>query len=218
MEVKETKSMRVYNLIILDASGSMQSIYNQALNGVNETIQTIRMVQEEHPELKQYLTLATFNAGDKYLHKIYNATPIDRVHEVTTEDYVTRGCTALYDAMGEMISALQQTVKHDEAVLVTIITDGEENASRKWSQIDIRSLNTELRQMGWTFTYIGANQDVEEVSASIGIKNSLAFQATEEETAEMFVKEQRCRKRHMNSLMQCCMNAMKLAEDESYFD
>jgi len=72
--------------------------------------------------------------------------------------------------------------------------------------------------MGWTFTYIGANQDVEEVSASIGIKNSLAFQSTEEETAEMFVKEQRCRKRHMNSLMQCCMNAMKLAEDESYFD
>ena len=39
MEVKN-----IINLMILDASGSMESIYNQALSGVNETIQTIRMV------------------------------------------------------------------------------------------------------------------------------------------------------------------------------
>ena len=51
MEVK-----RIINLMILDASGSMESIYNQALSGVNETIQTIRMGQKDHPELQQCLT------------------------------------------------------------------------------------------------------------------------------------------------------------------
>lgn len=212
------KSMRVYNLIILDASGSMESIYRQALSGVNETIQTIQMVQEEHPELKQFLTLTTFNAGPEYLHKIYDATPINEVQTITTEDYKVRGGTALYDAMGQMITDLQHVVKHNEAVLVTIITDGEENSSHHWTQEDIRSLNTELRQMGWTFTYIGANQDVESVSASIGIRNSLAFKATEEDTAEMFIQDSRCRKSHMDNLLQFCLSDMVCEEDISYFD
>ena len=53
MEVKN-----IINLMILDASGSMESIYNQALSGVNETIQTIRMGQKDHPELEQSLTLS----------------------------------------------------------------------------------------------------------------------------------------------------------------
>ena len=58
MEVKN-----IINLMILDASGSMESIYNQALSGVNETIQTIRMGQNEHLEFAQSLTLASFNSG-----------------------------------------------------------------------------------------------------------------------------------------------------------
>ena len=41
------KTQKIYNLVILDASGSMHSIYTQALSGVNETLATIRMAQEE---------------------------------------------------------------------------------------------------------------------------------------------------------------------------
>ena len=115
---------RIINLIILDASGSMESIYNQALSGVNETIQTIRMGQKDVPEFKQYLTLESFNSGKDYLKVKYSTTPIDEVKELTHEDYSACGCTALYDAMGEMISELKRKVTPEDRVLVTVITDG----------------------------------------------------------------------------------------------
>ena len=84
--------------------------------------------------------------------------------------------------MGTCISELQQKVTHGDRVLVTIITDGYENASRTWSGQQIKSLVQELRQMGWTFTYIGADQDVEKVAGEIGVQNSLRFSANAEET------------------------------------
>ena len=197
----------------------MESIYNQALSGTNETIQTIRMSQKDHPELQQCLTLASFNSGNKYLNVKYSVVPIDEVKEITKEDYVVCSCTALYDAMGEMISELRRKMNDEERVLVTIITDGYENASIHWSGPQIKSLVEELRHEGWTFTYIGANQDVEAVAGSMGIRNSMAFEETEEGTAQMFKRESRSRKRFMDRLhvklhvKDCC-----LEEEDNYFD
>jgi len=212
MEVK-----RIINLMILDASGSMESIYNQALSGVNETIQTIRMGQKEHPEFEQSLTLASFNSGKNYLNVKYSATPIDEVKEITKEDYIACGCTALYDAMGEMISEVKRKVTPEDRVLVTVITDGYENASIHWNGPQIKSLVEELRHQGWTFTYIGANQDVEEVAGSMGIRNTLAFDETEEGTTEMFKFDRECRAGFLDKLK--IMGFKKsLIEDEDYFD
>lgn len=211
MEVK-----RIINLMILDASGSMESIYNQALSGVNETIQTIRMGQKEHPEFEQSLTLASFNSGKNYLNVKYSATPIDEVKEITKEDYIACGCTALYDAMGEMISELKRKVTLEDRVLVTVITDGYENASIHWNGPQIKSLVEELRHQGWTFTYIGANQDVEAVAGSMGIRNTLAFEETDNGSKEMFEIDRLSRtklykKLHLKGF------AKSLVEDEDYF-
>ncbi len=187
------ETQKIFNLVILDASGSMETIYTQALTGVNETLATIRMAQEEHPELQQYVTLASFSAGRHFLNRIYSAKPIAEARNITKEDYPLLGCTALYDAMGTCISELQQKVTHGDRVLVTVITDGYENASRTWSGHQIKSIVQELRQMGWTFTYIGADQDVEKVAGEIGVQNSLRFSANAEETQAMFKKERRSR-------------------------
>ena len=210
--------IRIINLMILDASGSMESIYNQALSGVNETIQTIRMGQNEHPEFQQILTLAYFNSGKNYLNVKYSATPIDEVKEITKEDYVTRGCTALYDAMGEMISELNRKITPEDRVLVTVITDGYENASVHWFGPQIKSLVEELRHEGWTFTYIGANQDVEAVAGSMGIRNTLAFDETEEGTKAMFEIDRISRFLHMKDMGEKLIKGCKcLEEDENYF-
>ena len=211
MEVKN-----IINLMILDASGSMESIYNQALSGVNETIQTIRMSQKDHPELQQCLTLVSFNSGKDYLNVKYSATPIDEVKEITREDYIACGCTALYDAMGEMISELKRKVTPEDRVLVTVITDGYENASIHWNGPQIKSLVEELRHQGWTFTYIGANQDVEAVAGSMGIRNTLAFEETDNGSKEMFEIDRLSRtklykKLHLKGF------AKSLVEDEDYF-
>ena len=213
MEVK-----RIINLMILDASGSMESIYNQALSGVNETIQTIRMGQKEHPEFEQSLTLASFNSGKNYLNVKYSATPIDEVKEITKEDYIACGCTALYDAMGEMISELKRKVTLEDRVLVTVITDGYENASIHWNGPQIKSLVEELRHEGWTFTYIGANQDVEAVAGSMGIRNTLSFDTTDEGTKEMFQKDIIARLRMVKGFKLSAMKGDKcLEEKDDYF-
>lgn len=177
---------RVFNLVILDASGSMSSIYDQALAGVNETIATIRLAQQKHDNLEQFLTLCSFSAGEEFLDIVYDAAPIGAVRNITEREYPLRGCTALYDAMGDMISSLQQKIKHDDLVLVTVITDGYENASQRWSGRQVKSLVDELRQMGWTFAYIGANQDVEAVAGGLGIRNTLSFEANARGTEAMF--------------------------------
>lgn len=211
--------IRIINLIILDASGSMESIYNQALSGTNETIQTIRIGQKDHPELQQCLTLASFNSGKDYLKVKYSVAPIDEVKEITKEDYVACGCTALYDAMGEMISELKRKLTPEDRVLVTIITDGYENSSTHWSGPQIKSLVEELRHEGWTFTYIGANQDVEAVAGSMGIRNTLAFEETEDGAKEMFEIEVNARKRFMDKVSRFKLMGCKcLVEEDDYFD
>lgn len=191
---------RVFNLVILDASGSMSSIYDQALTGVNETIATIRLAQQKHDNLEQFLTLCSFSAGEEFLDIVYDAAPIGAVRNITEREYPLRGCTALYDAMGDMISSLQQKIKHDDLVLVTVITDGYENASQRWSGRQVKSLVDELRQMGWTFTYIGANQDVEEVAGGLGIHNTLAFTADKAGARAMFKVDRHSRARYMECL------------------
>lgn len=88
------ETQKIFNLVILDASGSMETIYTQALTGVNETLATIRMAQKEHPELQQFVTLASFSAGEHFLNRIYSAKPIAEARNITKEDYPLLGCTA----------------------------------------------------------------------------------------------------------------------------
>ena len=209
----------VHNLIIVDESGSMQSIYRSALTGMNETLATIREAQEEHPEQRQLVTLATFDernanaspydpisrpqigrhthyrmAQALHYNEIYHNTPASETGEVTRKQYRPYGATPLYDAMGRGIGELRPYVEKGDVVLVTIITDGMENASKEFSHEAIRELVDELKGQGWVFTYIGANQDVDRVGYSLNIENVMDFEASPEGTAEMFEAERACRK------------------------
>ena len=104
-------------------------------------------------------------------------------------------------------------------MLVTVITDGYENASVHWNGPQIKSLVEELRQTGWTFTYIGANQDVEAVAGSMGIRNTLAFEETEEETAKMFKRDSSSRRRFMDKIADFRLMGCKcMVEEDDYFE
>ena len=186
---------KVHNLIIVDASGSMDSIYNQALAGINETIKTIDMVHQKDMNVDQTLTLLSFADGGAKLQYIYKSADIKNVRPVGERDYQLRGMTALYDAIGESVTDLRKSVGVNDKALVTIITDGYENDSRIWSGAQIKQLIDELRTKGWVFTYIGANQDVEVEAKKMGVVNSMKFEATIEGTVEMFEREGRYRQR-----------------------
>ena len=101
---------------------------------------------------------------------------------------------------------------------MTIITDGYENASRTWSGSQIKSLVEELRQMGWTFTYIGADQDVEKVAGGIGVRNCLRFSADEASTLDMFAKERSSRRRYYGAMQAKLLRCeSSLSEDTDFF-
>lgn len=189
---------RVHNLIILDESGSMSSIYRPALTGVNETLQTIRSAQEEHQNQQHFVTLVAFDSG--HYNQIYAHVPAADATDITNEQYRPGGCTPLYDAMGRGLTELRPNVAKEDIALVTVITDGYENASREFNGKAIKALVESLKSQGWVFTYIGANQDVEAVAASMSIDNHLAFEADDESTGEMFAKECRSRKKFFGKL------------------
>lgn len=173
---------QIFNLIILDESGSMYSIMDATINNVNETVQTIRQAQRKHPEQQHFVTLITFNDDVK---SVYECVPVYGVSELTEETYRPDCCTALYDAMGISLNALRKKVTKDDKVLVTVITDGCENASREYNAHAISQLVDELKDEGWVFAYIGANHDVFSAAGAISITNVMSFTATSEGTKAM---------------------------------
>lgn len=191
----DNNKITVHNLVILDESGSMEAIYNAALSGANETIQTIRSAGEEHPDQDHRFTFVTFNTAGQWVKTIFNDAPIAEVRDLTNNDYRPNACTPLYDAMGMAITALESNVAEGDKALVTIITDGFENASREYSGAAVKAMVDRLREKGWTFVYIGANQDSVEVAKGLGIHNSLDFIANEERTSIMWEKHHMASKR-----------------------
>lgn len=194
----EEGKTRVFNLIILDESGSMSSIYKAALSGMNETLDSIREAQKEHSGQEHYVTLVTFSSV-RY-NQLYTLTPVEMTSEVKENQYRPNGCTPLYDAMGRSINELRDQVGKDDVVLVTIITDGLENASREYDGRAIKALVEEMREEGWVFTYIGANQDVDKVAESMSINNRMAFEASDEDARVMFCKVNSSRRKFYGKL------------------
>lgn len=204
---------RVFNLIILDESGSMSSIERQAIDGVNETVQTIRAAQKKHEEQEHFVSLVAFNSDE--VKTIYDKMEAEKVEELTGKQYQPSCGTPLYDAMGNALTNLRKSVADDDVVLVTVITDGYENASHEYDGASIKSLVESLKAKGWIFTYIGANQDVEKVASTILITNTLSFSADAAGTRGMFARESKARHRLFGRLADKVSRNM-MADD--YFD
>ena len=177
--MEQSKEISVYNLIILDESGSMSSIWRQALDGINETLNGIRKTQDEYPSQHQYVSIVTFEGnGVRGVKTLRDRIPVENIQNLKDDDYRPGGCTPLYDAMGLSLNYLQHCVRDEDVVLVTIITDGYENSSNEYSGQAIKALVEKFREKGWTFAYIGANQDAVEVAEGLNIDNAMNFDAT----------------------------------------
>lgn len=176
---------KIYNVVILDKSGSMTSIRKQAVDSVNETFGCIRSMRKKNAEQEQFVTLVAFCGCEQKV--IYENTPIEKVNNITLADYDPCCMTPLYDAIGNVCTRLHTTIKDDPSasVAVTIITDGYENASREFSGKAIKALIEAYKQEGWMFAYIGADHDVESVAFNLSIDNTMTWEKTEEGTEEM---------------------------------
>ena len=186
---------RVFNLIIVDESGSMCVIEKQALMGLNETLETVKKMQGLHKDMEQRVTLITFDSSHK--RYVFDNVPASATHKLTNKEYRPGGATPLYDAIGMGISKLNAQTTADDHVLVTIITDGEENCSEEYNLKMIKTLIEKLKKQNWTFTLIGTdNLDVEGMAGAMAIDNHLEFKEDEAGTERMFARECRSRVRY----------------------
>jgi uncharacterized protein YegL len=202
----------VHNLIILDESGSMASIKSSIIQGFNELVQTVKGLEQQYPEQQHTISLVSFNGlGKKVLHFM---DPAGALQEINKGTYHPQANTPLFDAMGFSIHKLDEELngRSDYNVLVTILTDGEENASKQYDVRAVRKLVSAMEEKGWTFTYIGTDHDVDKMADALAIKNKMAFLKEEAHIRDMFMREREARERYSER--------MRSKEDlrDKYFD
>ena len=213
---KYSKKQKVFNLIILDESGSMSAIEKQAVSGVNETLQTISNAQSEHAEQEHFVSFVTFNSNG--IRTVMNRKQVEGGKALKWTDYQPNACTPLYDAMGQSINELKGHVNDEDVVLVTIITDGMENASREFCGKDIKKLVSDMKEKGWVFAYIGTNQDVDAVADSMGIRSRMAYEYSQTGAEEMFCMERQCRTAFYDTLASRGVDALKKNVNFDFFN
>lgn len=181
----------VFNLIILDESGSMSGCTNSTISGCNEVINVAKSLQQKHADSQRsFMSIYAFQDGGP-VHSRYLCKNADTLSAkaITNADYQPWGNTPLYDAVGATLIDLKAVAStHEDATaVVTIITDGYENSSTHFDFHRVAKLISELKEMGWTFNFIGANIDVEEAASALGIDNKMSFVNDDDGTKEMFV-------------------------------
>ena len=164
--------------VILDRSGSMASVLEPTIQGFNEFLKTQR---QQNDGGRALMSLTQF---DNRYEINFVGEPIENVPDLDTNSYVPRGTTALYDAIGRTVHEVEAWTRENnwaERVLVLIITDGQENASREYTFEAARALIEQKEKGGWNVAYMGANQDSYAVGGSLSIRRD--FSANYDSTA-----------------------------------
>ncbi|MFQ5570092.1 MAG: hypothetical protein ACE5G0_10490 [Rhodothermales bacterium] len=166
-------------ICIIDRSGSMDSIRSDAIGGFNAFLEG----QKEHPG-EARLTLVLF---DHEYDLVHDGLDLHKVRPLDTSTYVPRGTTALLDAIGRTIddvgARLSRTPEPQRpgTVIVAILTDGLENASKDYTQQRISEMIEHQRQKySWEFVFLAANQDAIQSARQLSIQaaDAIAFDAT----------------------------------------
>lgn len=217
-EQKATKDKaRIYNLIIVDESGSMSHLREATLSGINETIGTIKSAQKEFAETQEHiLTLVTFDSDSNRpdVRTMIDNQSITEVQEFS--DYMPRGCTPLYDAMGQSLTKLHAAIKGDvdASAVVTVLTDGLENASREWDAQSLRKLIEQLKEEGWSFSYMGSAHNVKEVTDLLSIENVVEFSHDQLGAAHTWGRERSSRRAYYQRMSEAYTMRDRYSDDE----
>jgi len=171
--------------VVLDRSGSMESIKNETINGFNKFVKA-----QKETGINAKLTLAQF---DTEYELVYHQLHIKEVPKMTKETFAPRGATALLDAIGKTIKSTRKYQKQNDETeyktIFVIITDGEENASVDYTREDIFKKITKMQKKHqWEFVFLAANQDAISTASHFGIsaKKAIRYAADSLGTADVF--------------------------------
>ena len=160
-------------VFILDRSGSMQGLEKDTIGGFNSLIEKQKKVEGD-----ALISTVLFANKSKVIH---DRVDVKDINLMTENDYVTGGCTALLDAIGNAIHHISNIHKYarkedvPEHTLFVITTDGMENSSHSYDYGKVRQLiDLQKEKYGWEFMFLGANIDAIDVAGHLGISDSRA--------------------------------------------
>lgn len=155
-------------ICIIDESGSMAVLKHDSIGGFNTFLKTQQAVPGEGK-----LTLVKF---DHTYSLTYAGKDLAVAEPLNDTNYVPKGMTALLDAVGKTLNEQGKRI-HDEGwaekVIVCIMTDGEENSSTKYTRAQIQAMIDHAQKHGWSFIFLGANQDSFAEAGKLGIDTKL---------------------------------------------
>jgi uncharacterized protein with von Willebrand factor type A (vWA) domain len=152
------KKEAVEILVIADRSGSMSSIRDEAIGGFNNFLAAQQAVKGA-----ANLTLVLFD--DQYEVPV-KGVKIKEVKPLTAETFVPRGLTAMNDAIGKALAELE--IKNPKKAVICILTDGEENASREFTQAQVKEKVKAAEERDWEVIFLAANIDAQQAARDIG--------------------------------------------------
>ncbi|MBC8364684.1 MAG: VWA domain-containing protein [Actinobacteria bacterium] len=153
--------------ILLDRSGSMRGLEGDVVGGINAFFG-----DQRNGEGECTVTLAQFDSDDPY-EVLATARPIDQVADLAVDQYRPRGMTPLLDAIGALLDDTERRLGDGPAngtvdPVVVVFTDGHENASRRLTRAELFGRIEGLKANGWTFVFLGANQDAYGEAGGLG--------------------------------------------------
>ncbi len=150
--------MNVY--ILLDRSGSMATLWNEAIGSINGYVENLKMSDKVH--------LAVF---DSVSHDVIRDGKVKDWEDVNAEEIQPRGGTPLYDSCGKIMAQAEED--NAKKTVLVVMTDGYENASKEHTQASIKAKVKSFEDKNWEVLFLGANFDaVESVSGSVGVMAS----------------------------------------------
>ena len=171
---------KIYNLVILDRSGSMTPLREVTISGYNEILDVIRLAQQQHYlEQQNLVSLVLFN---HVITDVFDCDTIQNIPNLLWDNYVPEGATAMYDAIGVSLTKLRNKLDslQNATAVVTIISDGMENYSSTYNLKQVAKLIDSLKKQGVMFVFMGTNQNVAMTASSLHIDDYKAFVYTTE--------------------------------------
>ena len=158
--------MLTHVCLVLDRSGSMQAIREDALGGVNSYIMSAK---QDRALYESKFSLITFSSES--VDTIRNSEIMEQVKPIGSDEYRCGGWTPLYDAIGLGIGILDEAsgAEPQSKCILVVMTDGQENASREFSHEKITALIKARQERGWLVTFLGEGLDVAQQGMHVGI-------------------------------------------------
>jgi hypothetical protein len=192
--------------VLIDRSGSMSSIKTAVIEGFNQSVKeqtdepgelTVSLVQfDDYYDEEVVENFGPFNRSRPMklqFNQINDFAAVSEVKLLNESNFIPRGNTPLNDAVARLIEetgkrlAAMPESQRPEKVIVTIMTDGYENASKSHSKESIRKMiEHQEKTYGWKFLYVGANQDSFQEAATRGMSSAMNYEATEKGAKSAF--------------------------------